>query len=86
LVNCDEVCGMNEKFKYLPKPDKEVNREIEHCDEVRKNGGVVIRKVPLAIVMRMETLNNHVEGVKDQLEDTGVEYVNMKNDKKSIIV
>ncbi|RIB23115.1 hypothetical protein C2G38_2033018 [Gigaspora rosea] len=96
LVNCDEVCGMNEKFKYLFKPDKEVTREIERCDEVRKNGDVVMRKVPLAIVMRMETLDNHIEGVKDRLvrfgfendinesEDTGVEYVNVKNDEKSI--
>ncbi|KAF0356166.1 hypothetical protein F8M41_014822 [Gigaspora margarita] len=96
LVNYDEVCGMNEEFKYLPKPDKEVTREIERCDEVRKNGGVVMRKVPLPVVTQIKPLDNHVEGVKDQLvrfgfenninegEDTSVEYVNVKNDEKSI--
>ncbi|KAF0504533.1 hypothetical protein F8M41_019509 [Gigaspora margarita] len=60
---------MNEEFKYLPKPDKEVTREIERCDEVRKNGGVV----------RFRFENDINEG-----EDTGVEYVNVKNDEKSI--
>ncbi|CAG8848527.1 34102_t:CDS:2, partial [Gigaspora margarita] len=73
----------------------DVNK-IECCDEVRKNGGVVMRKVPLAVVTQIKTFDNYIEGVKDRLvrfrfenninegEDTGVEYVNVKNDEKSI--
>ncbi|CAG8531602.1 22630_t:CDS:2 [Gigaspora margarita] len=55
-----------------------------------------MRKVLLALVMRIETLDNHIEGVKDRLvrfgfendinegEDTGIEYINVKNNEKSI--
>ncbi|CAG8837923.1 20281_t:CDS:2, partial [Gigaspora margarita] len=69
---------------------------IEYCNEVRKNREMVMKKVLLAIVMRIETLDNHAEGVKDQLvkfrfknninkdKDTSIEYINMKNNEKSI--
>ncbi|RIB05229.1 hypothetical protein C2G38_2281457 [Gigaspora rosea] len=95
LVNYDEVCGMNEEFKYLPKPDEEMTRDIERCDEVSENGAEVMRETPLAIVTRMETFDDHVEGAKDWLvrfrfenvinegEDAGVKYDNAKNDEKS---
>ncbi|RIB11925.1 hypothetical protein C2G38_2202170 [Gigaspora rosea] len=67
LVNYDEVCEMNKEFKYLPKPDEEMTRDIEHCDEVSENRAEVMRETPLAVITRIETFDNYVEGAKDRL-------------------